>query len=436
MLNLVVCETGAYPGLVSELAEHLSESPIGHRDLSGALTAVAHGPSQRRLATEVSERIQELDEPLQNAVALLCAVGAPLSRTQIQTVLSGQVDLAELLESGLVTWDANRLGYKALNQPVARAVMARTSEEDAAMVHELIAGVVDSPAALQHRVRAAQLVPGKSDHQPLLAELVSHADEALERSDFPLAVEHLLAAARWQPSRGLLIRLFVTALTVGEITVFPEFETEISGWEAGPLRQGALSLIALQRGELDEAVAALNQCRNVDADPDGLLILGQAVAELNVMLALSALPDRITAVRSEVLAALSSREQTLAAHQSAPVGEATPHARELMLVMGLRRVIRLGTALASVEPERMADALEEVTAALEELPQVPITASFRAVLRMARGGRARQVGCFAEAYRDLIPYAETPVAHPLVLNAQAVSRNDKWRFFGSGNRRP
>lgn len=415
-------ETAGYPYLVHAVGGALSQMPLGRRNVATALEHVAAGDHTSRLSREVEVLLAETtDNCAAGALHLLAASREPLTRSQLEQAQGQKSDLNEILETGLVSWSEAFFGYRIKNVPVARAVLAGLTDERISRLHCSLASVVEGSEELFHRVCAQKLIPDQEETDAVVRELFCDGQKAISRGDIERGFEWFLAACQLSPTEEALEALAQTSVPIGRPDALVEFKETFAALPGSPLRQAGLALIALQTGDVESAVEAVQQQGRVEPGMPGALIYAQAVADTSMNCAMRGLLGRANAARMRTLVMLTVyREQLLNDKAEKPMAfGAMSDEWHLGYVESIRSAIDLWQMFEYKDSAQMVQAIEDISVALERIEQLPYTDYVGLSLRAARGTRLRQLGDPEAAYRELKVVADGDHSNGFLLHAQA-----------------
>lgn len=428
VIDTVQQETGGVAVLVDHIGRTLSETAIGQRSLPQAIDTVSSQESPRTAAL-IEELLDVVAPEHHPTIDLLCAAAGPLSRDQINRVLGAEHGLDQLIPAGIVV--ETRPGAYALHSGIlARFFSRRIESMDLASLHMRIAAVAIPDDALYHRAEAALLAPETHVSEQLLTELADAAAAAQQLGDLPTAHRHLLKAAQLQPESPILSAMLAVAVPLGHLEVLPQFAAAFEQLSPGPLRQGAITLQKLAQSDLMGAVSAVEAQYGVDYNTPGALTFARAVARVSAQLGLSGITQRAMTAKSQTVMMLADYELLLA-RRIAAAGPTESPALEMQRAeaVGLRAIISMWQQLEHRDPERMREALTEVSEILEGLSTIPHTEHYRAAVLAGRGARWRQLSEPVSAFKDLSAVLELEQTGSLADYARAQMANV---LFGAG----
>lgn len=427
-IDLILQETAGYPLLVEELAAHLSAQPVGRRGLPDALRAVQSGPGQRHIRQALEQRLARLSQDQVDTLKLLAAAPHGLTTGQLEQLRGRPADVGALLETGLAVWEDIRFGCRIRSRVIGAALLELLTPEQRVEIHRDLTEVVEASEAVHPQMEMLKLLSAGQECDAVAQQVRLSAESALQRGDEHAAFERYLLLARHRPTPENLWQMINAAVPLGRMDVLEPFDVSLRSLDPGPLRQGALALLAVVRDDLDTAVAELEAQHRLDFSMRGSLIYAKAVAEVSIHLMMRGAIGRAGAPRMRALMMLSAYEENLrqraAADESvAGPAEGTPDAdahlpREISHTVGLSSLIEAWQLLEQYEPHRMNLALNDFDELLQRLEDQPGTEVFQAVVRVARGIRRRQIGDPVGAYEDLCHSAALPQGAPFAIYAR------------------
>ncbi|GAA4919944.1 LuxR C-terminal-related transcriptional regulator [Nesterenkonia rhizosphaerae] len=419
VVQRVLKETAGYPLLISAVAEYLSRTPLGQRSLPEAFCAMYAGAEWQRMRRAVREILRQVDQSTAHALELVATAQAPLSRVQLEQAAGHPVDLAELLETGLVVWDGTRLGYTPRNRVVAQALTAFLSSQGLVRIHRELLKVVAPYESLFHRTEIVRLMPEEDEVESLTAERARAGCDALRRGEIGEALDHFLARARLRCNEAAVADLLTAAVPRGQLIALAEFELQIRNLPDGPLRAAGLAFLALGKNDYDSCVMHLEAVGAVDRRTPGALLFAEAVAEAGRSLGLRGDHQRLATAPQVVLEMLQDWQahlQDIGAQTAVPSAAHEDYVTVGQLA-GLHARIRLWEILENREPEGMCAAVGRITELLEGLQGLPGTELAQAELRVGRASRNRQSGRADLAYADLSRVDALPPEHGIARYA-------------------
>ncbi|HEX4831845.1 MAG TPA: AAA family ATPase [Trebonia sp.] len=219
-------------------------------------------PAPRAYAASVLARLARLGAPARQLVRATGVAGVRCG-LRLAAAVAGLPDpaaaLDEAVAAGLLEVRAGR-GEDELvfTHPLARAaVYEDLSAAERRRLHQAAAGLLAPPATYGHRVAA---VAGGLDGA-LAGELIAAAGAAEETGAVPLAARYLGWAARVDddPGRGELSLLGAIrhAVTTGDLRGVGDYAAAVAARPPGPWRNYTLSVLAVLRGEFEQAASGL-----------------------------------------------------------------------------------------------------------------------------------------------------------------------------------
>lgn len=406
VVDMVQAETAGYPLLLHEVGRHLAETPIGTRQLKTSVAAMKASQAAQWMYRAFEESLVPLSDETREVLRLLAVAGVPLTEHQISQALSVPVELSGAVASGLVVWDQRLLGYKVRNGLIAETLQGLMCPEESVGLHRKLIGVVDESEDLTHRVEIAVARPGTEPVEELLSDLRLDAGDSLARGDLERAFQRFLAAARIAPKPQALQEVVYFGAILGHLDCFVLFESKFKALPPSALRQSALALEALDRGQLRDAVAALELHARVDPEDPAALSYAHALALVAGQLGIRGRFGRATLVKQETVRMLEAKERSLLERLAQE--ELTPQSRaalewELSHAAGLAAFIRLWQTFDVQDPGMMRTAEADLSREIEQIERVPHSALFVTGLRAVRGSRRRHLGDPVGAYEDLSP---------------------------------
>lgn len=406
-------ETAGYPLLIDAVGRHLAETPLGRRSLDEALRAMRADSAWLRMRSAVSEMLQFVDPARTWLLELLAAAQTPLSKRQLEAAARGPVDFTALLESGLALWDDTVLGYAPRDTVVAQLLINRCSTDRLVRIHQALIDIVTPVEALSHRVQVLRSGAEPEQLEPTIGELRSSARQALVRHDIEAAYEYYNACVQLRADEHTLADMLDVAVPLGRKDHLLELESELRGLPSGPLRQGALAILALEQGDTARSVEALEAQREFEYTETGALVFAQAVAEVAFQLTLYDVPWKLRMSVRRGVAMLDSWERDL----NSQAGDAVVEMLRAR-VNGVRAFIRLWDIFSRRDPVGLRESLPALDALVDELGILPGTDVQMACVRAVRAVRRMHLGERDNGYPDLLELAELQTSHHFVLYIQ------------------
>ena len=422
VIDAVQRETSGYPLLVHEVGRHLAATPIGTRRLGVALAAAKAGMAAQWMRRAFEEALAPLPAETVRILKILAVSSLPLTKHQISEVLDAPTDLSDVLESGLAAWDERLSGYRIRSALISEALLELMCPKELIELRRELKDLGDDVQALHHRVEIARLLPAAESMDELIRDLRLAASECLLRGDLELAFQDFLSVARMSPDAQALQDLLYFGTLLGHLDCFPAFESALRRLMPGPLRQGGLALIALDRDHLHEAVGALERQTQVDPDDPAALVYAHAVALVSAQLEISGLPGRAVAVKLATLRLLELKEQHVSQLLAEQGREDRPRVAlewDRAHAAGLRAFIRLWQDVEGNESSQGQDLESVVAQEIQRLQGMPHTRIFEVGLLAARGARLRQIGDLVSAYADLTAVTTVSPDMPFLAFARA-----------------
>ncbi|MGJ9424375.1 LuxR C-terminal-related transcriptional regulator [Nesterenkonia halotolerans] len=404
VVDTVQTQTAGYPLLVHEVGRHLAATSIGTRRLAMSISTTKAGPAAQWMRRAFEEALVPLTEETREVLRLLAVSSVPLAKHQIAFALDSPADLSDVLESGLAAWDERLFGYKIRNGLITEALLALMCPKELAELHRKLIDIVDGTAALTHRVEIARVLPDSEPISELIHDLRDAAADSLLRGDLEQAFQHFLAVTSLKANAQALQDLLYFGAILGHLDCFPPYESSLRCLKPGPLRQGGLALVALDRDDLPEAVAALERQARVDPEDPAALVFAQAVALVAADLGIMGTPGRAEAAKRETLRMLAVREEHLDQRLASQDLVHVPREAlewERAHAAGLSAFIQLWQVFDAQDPRTVQEAEAEISREIQRLEQIPNSEAFQVGLKSARGARRRYLGDPVGAYADL-----------------------------------
>ncbi|MBO0595324.1 hypothetical protein I2485_11300 [Nesterenkonia sp. E16_7] len=421
-IEAVQQETSGYPLLVHEIGQHLAATPIGSRRLAVSLAAAKAGGAAQRMRRGFEDALAPLSEETLRVLRILAVSPVPLSKHQIAQVLDSPADLSGVLESGLAAWDERLFGHTIRSELIGEALLELMCPNELVELHRELTGLGDEVQSLHHRVEIARLLPGAEPVRGLALDLRRAAAEALLRGDLEAAFQQFLSVARMSPDAEALQDLLHLGVPLGHLDCVTAFEPAIRRLLPGPLRQAGLALVALDRDDLQEAVASLERQAQVAMEDPAALIYAHAVGLVSAQLGISGLPGRATAVKRATMRLLTLKEERVRQLLEEDRGGDLPRVtleRERAQAAGLRAFIMVWQDFDGAEPGGSREALEDASREIQRLQSIPHSRIFEVGLRAARGARLHQLGDPVGAYADLSSVTTVSPNVPFLTYAKA-----------------
>ncbi|GAA1819968.1 LuxR family transcriptional regulator [Nesterenkonia flava] len=405
--------TDGYPRLVESVADRLCARHLGKRGLDHTLRTLFADPETTAFLRDIAAAVETPDAQTRQALYVLAAAGQPLSKHQMEQVLAQEVDVAALMGTHVVRWDAPTFGYAIEHVTVARGLRAELTREAEAEIHRALMGITTGFDALRHETAALMLDSGNDHRERLHGQLMEASQTAAHAGDIEQAFELTHLASTVCASERTLAQLVQLGVSVGRAKQLTEFADVVEALPPSQTRAGLMALIALERNEPDQALFELERYVSAHWSPEGLAVYAHAVSDTSAHMVVRGSPLQSNELLQRTLRQLESWEQQLRNERAKLISQTTgekPPAYQLGHVTSLKAMIQVWHVACQQNPAEAGAIIHEITAAIDRLEQYPGTEIVRTALRSVRGARLRQLGDIQAAYEDLLPAAVTNAA--------------------------